>query len=165
MSRVITFARQFPVTHPKAGQPTNFLPKIWESFGEVGHDLKLTQDINLALEGNWNPKKHTIRSGNRWKKGDMFSPRVWSGRPYCSRQVRISDDKELHEVWDIEIDIAGDSSIVRLEGKYLSRGGIERLAENDGLSYEEFKAWFNKPLFTGQVLVWDKSIKLEDYVG
>lgn len=34
-------------------------------------------------------KHHTIRAGNRFKTGDYFSPRVWSGSPYNSKQLNM----------------------------------------------------------------------------
>lgn len=90
MSKIITFSRNFPVKHLKAGQPTYFVEKIWEQIGlpekEFSFNLPdeycnfLRQDSDLIWQ-----KSHTIRSGHRWKVGDTFSPRVWSGNPYRSK--------------------------------------------------------------------------------
>lgn len=37
MSRVITFSRFFPKTHPKAGNPTFFVEKFWKGLQQIGY--------------------------------------------------------------------------------------------------------------------------------
>lgn len=46
-------------------------------------------------------KEHTIRKGKRWKVGDKFSPRIWSGKPYKSKQIILAPDTEIKQVFDI----------------------------------------------------------------
>jgi hypothetical protein len=41
MSRVLTFSRVFPAYHPKAGQPTGFVEKIWKGY--YGRDIRATK--------------------------------------------------------------------------------------------------------------------------
>jgi len=66
--KYIMCAKRFPVSHPKAGQPTGFREAI--------------------LSGR---KIHTLRqsAGNR-KTGDTVSLREWEGRPYASKQVEFA---------------------------------------------------------------------------
>ena len=114
-------------------------------------------------------KKHTIRAGNKWKPGDMFSPRTWMGKPYRSKQHKIvPHDVEVKKVWDVRIypSITPDGppviAIKNEAGSYLiqpHKVGKE-IAKNDGLSLEDFKAWFdNEEGFVGQIVCWDESVE------
>ncbi len=158
MSRVMTFSRVFPSYHPKAGEPTYFVEKIWESI-----KMKDPDYISQFIWGDWldqkfEPKHHTIRAGHRWKVGDKFSPRVRSGKPYQSKQIIIAPDIEVKKVWNIRIDYIVhwiDSS-----GRMFAIDDDE-LAKNDGLGIQDFVDWFdtrNGP-FIGQIICWNDSIE------
>jgi hypothetical protein len=96
--RVITFSKFYPAYHEKRGCPTHFVEKIWKYLydlpgmsWDVGeyqqqHDNHFGPEQVISVH-QFAPKLHTIRAGNRWKPGDVFSPRVWSGRPYASKQL------------------------------------------------------------------------------
>src|SRR5687767_4729574 len=99
MARVITFSKYFPCYHPKAGKPTGFVMKIWKSLGYT-HNYELIKDLFTGFhDKNVMPKHHTLRGGSRWKVGDKFSPRIWSGEPYRSKQIAIAHDCEVIKVW------------------------------------------------------------------
>lgn len=146
----------FPIGHPKAGQPTYFVEKFWNSidkilsFDQIKHlpcqDYGKLNDfiplnLNLMLE-----KHHTLRVGSRWKVGDKFSPRVWSGKPYNSKQIIIAPDIEIVKLWNVVIESTPNQTLVmeRTEShtsfNLLSLGEV---ATNDGLSIEDFVSWFN----------------------
>lgn len=168
MAKVITFSRVYPAYHPKAGQPTNFVEAIYRS-------LYLMKVIPKELEESYNQeafingftKHHTIRSGNRFKKGDFFSPRVWgtdvnpkSGKigAYHSKQIILSPDTEIKSVWEIEI---YHSYEVYIEGIFHCSLGSERwkeLCQNDGLNSEDMQSWFNKLPFKGQIICWNPDV-------
>ena len=166
MSRVITFSRTFPATHPRKGEPTFFVERIWKSL----YKLNLTGDaldvcINnyfkevgelLAYNDIANTKYHTVRSGRRWKVGDKFSPRVWSGKPYCSKQIIIAPDIEIKKIYKFECDINGVFSI---DDIYVDVTSMD-VPANDGLSTEDFLNWFpvDNP-FSGQIICWDENIE------
>lgn len=141
MSKVITFSRYFQKGHIREGQETFF-------------GVKLIQGI----------KHHTIRKGNRWNAGDMFSPRQWSGIPYKSKQIKICDDIKIESVWHIAI-INGHFVYIDRSGKpycLLEKGNknLNILANNDGLVSKDFISWFDKyPEFIGQIICWNKEIK------
>ena len=177
MSRIITFSRSFPSYHPKKGEPTYFVEKFWRSI-EVPipcsvHADQLEQEMRtLLFEEKLGlkllPKHHTIRQGNRWKVGDKFSPRVWSGKPYKSKMIIIADDVEIKNVWDFEIKPAYqmlpldyDTDIIINHRFYHSDDEImKRLAQNDGLSLAELLQWFKYPEpFKGQIICWGKEIE------
>jgi len=168
MSKVITFSRHFQKSHPKAGQPTRFVEKLVESFNDLGcykeeediedGDFSLYEmiiqfpDFNFQKENIWR-KHHTIRGGNRFKVGDKFSPRVWSGKPYASKQIIISPDIEVKQTWEFSFD--GDWFFLNKSIVYELK--LSEIAGNDGLSLNDFKAWFPKP-FVGQIICWSDDV-------
>jgi len=178
MSRVLTFAKYFPAYHPRAGEPTHFVEKIWKSFMDGTYALpkewheyvrKYTLIVNdekpidsLTRYLSVDPKYHTIRAGNRWKIGDKFSPRQWSGKAYRSKQVIIGPDIEVRRVWNIEIKV-NDSILIdgRDMGVFISRNEIVgKLAKSDGLSTEALLNWFpNSKDFDGQIICWNDKIE------
>ena len=165
MAIVITFSKKFPSYHPKAGQPTYFVEAFYKSlFVMKCLPKELEESFNHEVFLNGMTKHHTVRSGNRFKKGDFFSPRVWgtdvnpkSGKSgaYHSKQIILSHDTEIKNVWDIEINEATEISI---NGKFISYGWEVELANNDGLSWQEFNDWFVKLPFKGQIICWNDAV-------
>ena len=165
MAKVITFSQKFPSYHPKAGQPTYFVEAFYKSlFVMKCLPKELEESFNHEVFFNGMTKHHTVRSGNRFKKGDFFSPRVWgtdvnpkSGKSgaYHSKQIILSHDTEIKNVWDIEINEATEISI---NGKFISYGWEVELANNDGLSWQEFNDWFVKLPFKGQIICWNDAV-------
>ena len=163
MSKVITFSRVFPKCHPKAGQPTYFVEKIYKSlFLMKCVPPELVTDFNFAImnDENYMAKHHTIRNGSRWKVGDKFSPRVWIGKPYNSKQIILSDDVQIKSIWDFEMDLNG---IYSINGKYIDEQTEYNLAMNDGLTESDMQSWFmpnyNKPKeFKGQIICWSDAV-------
>lgn len=183
MSRVITFSTRFPSYHPRKGEQTHFVEKILNQQGidyqHPSHErslfvlndeklisgkLKPDDLIGFIDELKWDAigmKRHTIRAGHRWKPGDKFSPRVWSGVPYHSKQIIIAPDMEVKKVWDIEMDRL---SVVIDKYKIYRWGDekvkiYEKLAKNDGLDVVDFCHWFKYPQpFQGQIICWDENV-------
>ena len=165
MAKVITFSQKFPSYHPKAGQPTYFVEAFYKSlFVMKCLPKELEESFNHEVFLNGMTKHHTVRSGNRFKKGDFFSPRVWgtdvnpkSGKSgaYHSKQIILSHDTEIKNIWDIEINEATEISI---NGKFISYGWEVELANNDGLSWQEFNDWFVKLPFKGQIICWNDAV-------
>lgn len=173
MPRVITFSRTFPSYHPKVGQPTFFVEKFWNSIYE-GKDREEAL-ISHELSGMWSawcemrelaPKHTTIRAGHRFKVGDKFSPRVWSGTPYKSKQIIIAPDMEVKNIIPIHIwksdrimigHKSGNETLGLLEAK--------KVCKNDGLEFQDFEDWFCKSSqfkrtnwFDGQIIIWNENI-------
>jgi hypothetical protein len=182
MSKVITFSRTFPSYHPKAGQPTHFVGAMNKALGrahfaphkdyldalivynshlpeELVVDFEYVNSMSFWVWTDLSPKIHTIRSGNRWKAGDWFSPRVWSGVPYDSKQIIIGPDLQIKRVVDIEMSKRG---VVTIDGKFYDCRPNEAhpLAYNDGLSGKDLADWFAPYLpFSGQIIIWiDKEL-------
>lgn len=185
MSKVITYSRTFPTYHPKAWQPTYFVEKFYNSFSvdalgarffedkeEELWDLNrhLPYDVYMDFRDGlvrgrtekFAPKHHTIRSGSRWKVGDKFSPRVWSGRPYNSKQIILAPDIEIKRLWDFEIsnaDILLDGRIILDRTDIDYHTALGAIAENDGLTTEDLMEWFRYPQqFKGQIICWSDTV-------
>lgn len=185
MAKVLILSRVFPKYHPKAGKPTDFVEQFWNSFNfKLNNDDELIYSFDLFDLQFVNPKlkhgfilsdfrktlknqvtlkskkRYTIRKGNRFKKGDFFSPRVWSNKPYNSKQIIIDDDREVLETFEIKITKDHQIYINDIWHCAYGSGAYNDLAENDGLRPEDFKAWFNNLPFEGQIICWNQDVHL-----
>jgi hypothetical protein len=181
MAKVITVSRKFPSSHPKAGQPTYFVEKIWNSLGGVLDEYRSSwenyQDFKKSILWSYRmrgDKHHTVRLGRRWQTGDMASIRTWGedvnpkskrSGPYHSKQIVLAPDVEV-AVTNIVIECTGRyfqpmKSTIRPDTFTLISSG--ELAQNDGLSLDDFKDWFNpkgkKQEIEAQIICWNKNIK------
>lgn len=151
--RVIVFSKLFPKYHPKAGKPTFFLQKILHSL--------VTPDYRPVGELGWPPKFHTIREGERWKVGDMFSARYWSDKPYRSKQEEFAR-LEIKKEWKVRIETGGGWMDIFINGE---NGSNLEISKNDGLDVEDFFDWFHKgkseetEIFEGQIICWNDKIE------
>ena len=173
MARVLTFSTKFPSWHTCAGNSTLFIEQFWASVltrssvadlymlnpGKDPSDIeKVRGKIDYLGIEDFHSKNHTIRSGNRWKVGDLFSPRVWSDVPYYSPQIIIAKDQRVEKTWKFEVRRKKNGELLYLlQNRKLSEGQLITIAHNDGLHIVDFKEWFNKP-FKGQVICWNKEI-------
>ena len=164
---VITFSRYYPAYHAKAGQPTHFVEKIWKYLYDLpgmswdvgqyqqAHDNHFGPDQVISVH-QFAPKLHTIRGGNRWKAGDTFSPRVWSGRPYASKQIEFAPPIEIKKVWEFRT----NGSYFVIDGKRVWPEKLNNIVHNDGLTVDDFLLWFRWPAaFHGQIICWDQKLE------
>lgn len=164
--KVLTFSRHFPKGHAKAGQPTYFVEKVFASLKDkvVPDPLAIPGFIWAQFQDCTFPKGHTIRSGSRFKPGDMAGLRVWSDKPYRSKQIEFAQ-VEVKKVWDIKIHIINGSVGVNVNGEAMKGVQAPRIARNDGLEWIDFVNWFNihpkkkQQVFTGQIICWNDSIE------
>ena len=177
---VIIYSTHFPAKHLYHGEQTFFVPKIWKSFADESYVLpssfqKYIDDYTKMFSGKKpidlmsiyfesEPKYHTIRAGNRWRVGDIFSPRIWTGRPYASKQFEFAPPITIKKIFDIYINLWQTSPVLILNGKNQDYKTLELLAKNDGLSETDFVEWFkihpkSKDGFTGQVICWNENIQ------
>ncbi|MDD3875408.1 MAG: hypothetical protein PHT69_02190 [Bacteroidales bacterium] len=175
MSKVITYSTKFPKKHIREGEKTYFVEKLYNSL-EIIPTLSHLAELNPKITDkqillyfykgidpnavfDFEPKHHTIRAGNRFKKSDYFSPRVWSEKPYCSPQIILAKDVLITEVYDIEIFPTNE---IYINKKFFGSFGSENfytLANNDGLSGKDFISWFSKLPFKGQIICWSNEVK------
>lgn len=184
-NRYLSFSTTFPSYHPKAGQKTDFIEKIWSGLLQIDSQwyaqflpgAREEDDRQFKLSyskmRSFEPKYHTIRSGHRWKVGDGIIPFIWSGKPYRSKWTKPFYNGDLiipiERVWDFKID---ENGICSLGGKYLldsddgAPNDVEKLiAKNDGLTDIDFFHWLVYPVyksakpFSGQIICWNKEIR------
>jgi len=178
--RVISFSRYFPVKHSRKGESTYFPEAILTSLGidYTSHDYymklcewnpnvreRLLEDFFNNLSVDIEPKVHTIRKGFRWDVGDMFSPRVWSGKPYSSKQIQFAPAIKVRNVWKVDISFSMSQIMVGVPVKknewyLLSAGDVAR---NDGLDVHDFIEWFKNhnsktDAFRGQIIAWSEKV-------
>jgi hypothetical protein len=180
--KVLTFSRQFPAGHPKAGQPTEFVEKILLGLLHseeitTGRCIELARSVfdkdhplcsYNAIRGYvCSPLKfHTIRSGSRWKAGEMASLRVWSDKPYRSKQIEFAQ-VEIVKVWEIEITIVNGAIGIKINGVSVKGLAGPGIAKNDGLEWIDFVNWFNihpkkkHQVFTGQIISWSDKVNYD----
>lgn len=182
--RLITFSRKYPGYHPKAGEPTYFIEKIWNSIswdkGIPEQQFPIPYHLGVDFRSTDEKKHHTIRTGHHWKAGDWFKPVVWgndinpkSGRsgPYHSKPVQFAPEIQIVKTWDFDMDKLGVCSIAK-PGEQLtytfcySEELDDIIAKNDGLTSEDFYWWFSrspefkkKGGFNGQIICWNESIE------
>lgn len=179
--KVLTFSRQFPKGHPKEGKPTFFIEQTLNVVLPRGvNGIVNRNDINptilplindfVLLDGEQS-KHHTIRVGNRFKPGDMVSLRVWSDKPYRSKQIEFAQ-VEVKRTWSFNIHIVGDDLIWQVPGSGsgsfdTKSESLKIIAFNDGLEIRDFIDWFTihpkakGQAFTGQIICWGNSINYQ----
>jgi hypothetical protein len=138
---VLTVSKTFPVKHQRRGQLTNF------------------KEMIAIMPGTKPAKIHTIRSNyDLWKKRinkvnegkAVISLRQWSGKPYNSPQIEFMQlgqgevgYQSVHFAFNsVEVPFIDNfDNKISLTSKQ-ALGICEKLARNDGLSFEDFKDWF-----------------------
>lgn len=172
MSKVLTFSTTFPSYHLRKGEPTLFVEKIFAGLADILPGWAMPKEFNKY---DWHeyynchsPKFHTIRAGKRWKAGDTFSPRIWSGRPYYDKQIKISSDLEVKKTWEFDMEPAAflDECRFYINGTRIYGRSLSEVAKNDGLHSLDFIQWFAGPglisskrkPFSGQIICWNGNI-------
>ena len=134
---VITLSKVFPKTHAKAGKETSF-------------DLKFAFGLANIIGG----KFHTIRANYElWRKRfeeiksgcAKLSVRQWSGKPYRSKQLLLSD-LDINDGIGLQCltfpNFALDA--VEIDGHpfEISEETLVNIAGNDGLDLDDWREWF-----------------------
>ena len=130
---IITLSKTFPVTHARAGQPTDFKEKLLAAINSYGEWMK-----NHTLRANyelWKKRFEEIDAGRA-----CLSIRQWTGKPYASKQVELmrltrEDGIGLQKLCFLESLDHFTIDGIEYEGSII-------LAHNDGLEYNDWKEWF-----------------------
>lgn len=147
---ILMLSKRFPVNHPKAGEPTFFRDKLLASvFHNQEHWQKLhTIRANYLL---WEKRIKEVRDGKA-----ILSLRQWADKPYRSKTQEIvrltASDGVGIQILEFDKDRDGMVSwnFFDIDGKYPS---LEDVAHNDGLSLEDWKAWFKDYNFSHPLAV------------
>ena len=143
---VLMVSRTFPTTHrTKSGKPTYFVEGIHRANG----GYSMADYLGLEEKGSCVTKLHTIRLNYElWKKrfeeinaGTAYlSLRYWEGKPYKSKQKEFL---QLNNTDGIGVQKISFPLGVFIDD-YDSDVSIKDIAQNDGLSWEDFKEWFGE---------------------
>ena len=147
----VMLSKTFFPQHPKAGEPTGFKEKV--KSGAKRHTCRCNYDY-------WKQRIETLQ-----ERGGVLSLRQWSGKPYekgkpqelimdvpasmIDVQQLIMERRKLDEPEYVEVQPGlfqprtAYEYFARIDGEPYD---VEFIAKNDGLSLEDFKAWFN-PVF------------------
>lgn len=120
---VLMVSKVFPKKHTRSGEPTNFIDNI--AIGNKKHTIRLNYEL-------WKKRAQEVNSGRAY-----LSVRTWSDKPYKSKQV-IQFEYTSMDVQKIELTPLGF-----FIDDYDSELMIKELANNDGLSKQDFIDWFN----------------------
>ena len=149
---VLTLSKAFPVTHPRAGERTNFNEKMANAIYHMRHP----EVFEPCEPNNGDEKYHTIRGNYElWYKrfeeierGEAYlSIRQWSGKPYASKQIEIARLTKEDGIGIQLLCFAGNNSKKDCELHRPIVGGTtevdyRKLAANDGLSLQDWENWF-----------------------
>lgn len=122
---VLMISEKFPATHPKAGFATNF-PLAIKHYDKI-HTIR----GNYKL---WKERFEKIDAGEA-----ILSVRIWDGKPYRSKQLEIFRYDNTKGI-GVEKAIFSGLNIATIGDKTIFRS---QLAQNDGLSREDFDSWFS----------------------
>lgn len=158
----LTLSQTFPATHPRHGQPTQFVYKF-KNARYNATNVNSHYDVGMPNVGI---KLHTIRANypfwaKRFEKinaGEaVLSVRQWSGKPYRSKMIEIARMTKDDGIGIQKLEFKKERGI--MFPRYVTERPIVRnmivptirLAENDGLSYDDWLDWFksydlSKPL-------------------
>lgn len=155
---VVIVSRQFQTKHPRKGQSTDFSTKILNAVAVMNGRKRLTgSEPPTAL------KLHTLRGDlQKWTKyfelikagTHYLSIREWAGRPRQSAQVevlRLTKDNLIGlQRLDFVFDKTGKSFTVMVDRKVIP---VDKLANNDGLSLNDWLAWMKDENLTQPMAV------------
>lgn len=132
---VLTVSQKFPASHPRAGELTNFPDAILQG-GKI-HTIR----ANFEL---WEKRINEVIKG-----AARLSVRVWTDKPYNSPQREIISLDSTHgvgiqklEFWPVSNFWAAYTYSEKDEQEFYSEVTSEKLAKNDGLTLNDFTAWF-----------------------
>ncbi len=136
---IIMLSKYYPATHPQAGEPTFFRDKV---LAAVLHNNSQWQKLH-TIRANyllWEKRIKEVREGKA-----ILSLRQWSDKPYRSKTQEIvrltASDGVGIQILEFDKDSDGMVSwnFFDIDGKYPS---LEDVAHNDGLSLDDWRAWF-----------------------
>lgn len=124
---VLTVSKEFPKTHKRSGESTNFVQEITNLFTPKNTKVH-TIRANYEL---WHKRAEKINSGEA-----ILSIRYWIGKPYQTKQVEIC---RLERIGIQKLEHPDYFLYAPIDGKKID---WEYVAKNDGLSFEDFCEWF-----------------------
>lgn len=139
---VITLSRCFLANQKRAGEETHFKDKFLLGQGLTDYDIPSMAKLH-TIRANyplWEKRIKEVQEGHA-----VLSIRQWMGKPYRSKQVEIARLTADNGIGIQKLSFYKDKDGVPslkffdINGKYIDR---EILANNDGLSKEDWQEWF-----------------------
>ena len=124
---VLTISQKFPKTHIRSGGETNFYPLILR--GKKKHTIRGNYEL-------WAKRFEKIKAGKA-----ILSIRIWEGKPYNSKQIELLTFDNTKGI-GIEKILFDDYLYSCLINNKRFSVGSEMIAENDGLTPNDFENWF-----------------------
>lgn len=124
---ILILCKVFPVNHSRAGEPTGFEDKL--KSGEKKHTIRFNaKDVR-------DERYKGVSSGKKY-----LSVREWTGRPYNSEQRELARYDRIG-LQHITMTYGADDAVPQawVDDKKVP---VELLAQNDGLSVQDFVEWF-----------------------
>ncbi len=138
---VLTISERFPKAHKRSGEPTGF-PLAIKHYRKI-HTIRGNYEL-------WAKRFKKITEGEA-----VLSVRVWSGTPYQSKQHEIF---RFDKTWGIGVEKLTWKEMIMTTQSCIQKpderiyvpeiSTVYELAENDGLSYPDFRDWFKRADFT-----------------
>ena len=128
-THVLILSQTFPKGHPDEGKPTRF-------GASVVQQVKI-HTIRNGFE-DWTRKISEVLSGEA-----RLSIRIWEDKPYRSRQIELLSLDKNSGVGIQKLRSFDDKTayFIGSKGNVLPVS-LQELANNDGLSLNEWKGWF-----------------------
>jgi len=125
----LMISRQFPTTHPRKKMPTGFVQAILDEIKI--HTIRLNYEYWLKIANEINEGKA------------ILSLRYWKDKPYHSKQIEFYRVNKLGiQKLDIGISIGNFDTLTLKIDDIPSEIMVDKLAQNDGLSLNDFFHWF-----------------------
>ena len=146
MKAIVTLSKTFFPKHPRKGQNTGFRDKV--TAGRKVHTCRPNYEY-------WRAKMEKLT-----EKGGVLSVRQWIGRPYHQPGQETITDIPAGVAGVQKLELRRERCVVKYYAEQLKMEigrsvrydwtaqvdgygvPLEVLAENDGLTVEDFKAWF-----------------------
>ena len=128
-THILILAQTFPKGHPNAGQATRFGASISQCV-----KIHTIRD-NYA---SWEKKIQDVLNGEA-----RISIRIWEGKPYRSCQIELLSLDRNSGVGIQKLHSFDDENAYFISDKgNVFPVSLQELANNDGLSVNEWKGWF-----------------------
>jgi len=143
------------------GEPTNFVHKILSAGRE-------THCFAIGSVETFIPKLHTIRTGQRWKAGDVLHMAIGvRTKKYDQFNRDIEELSKCRAVQRFDLTIRHEGCAALYIDKKLmycrnrdhvfeiTPGWMEQFSRNDGFTNsEQFFRWFKQSVRNGQIIHW-----------
>lgn len=138
---VITLSKTFLSKHSRAGENTDFAHMFENGLYLKPEGLKICRHKIHTIRGNyplWKKRIEEVQNGKA-----VLSVRQWTGKPYRSPQETLATltHKDGIGIQQLNFSQRKDGAVwIDYPARMIDN--LELIANNDGLSYEDWAEWF-----------------------